>query len=324
MDQVRWGILSTGRIAQQFAHDIQWVNNGLLAAVSSRSRSTAQDFADQYGIPKAYGNYQDMLSDPEVDAIYVATPHTLHLQNSLDAIATGKHVLCEKPLTISPAESKLLFQQASSASVFVMEAMWTWFLPAILQAKKWVDEGRIGRIHQIKADFGYPMLPFDPHRRVYNVDLAGGCLFDMGIYPLALARLFLGCAPEDIHVVARMAPNGVDDEVSVLCRYGEGAHEVTAMLGTSFRSKLRNWAYIIGDESYIAIPDFWRAKECFLYHLDDLQEHFEDSRESIGLSFETEAAGEDILAGRQQSETVPWAASQAFQEDLAAIRSAFG
>ncbi|MDH3903536.1 MAG: Gfo/Idh/MocA family oxidoreductase, partial [Xanthomonadales bacterium] len=185
--RVRWGIAGTGRISQQFAQDFAYVSNGEVIAVSSRSQESAATFAEQYDIKRAYAGYAPLLADPDIDAVYIASPHTMHFQNTLDAIEAGKHVLCEKPFTINPEESRKLFEIAGQSSVFVMEAMWTFFLPAIQKAQEWLEQGRIGKLRQIKADFGYPQLPFDPGRREYNVEFAGGCLLEMGIYPVSLA-----------------------------------------------------------------------------------------------------------------------------------------
>jgi len=323
MEKVRWGIVSTGRITHQFVQDFQYVPNGEVVAVASRSQQSADAFAGKHGIPRAYAGYQRLLEDPEVDAIYVATPHTMHFQNTIDAISAGKHVLCEKPFTVNPRESKALFQMAEQSTSFVMEAMWTYFLPAIQTAQQWVEQGRIGKLRQVKADFGYPLLPFDPNRRECNADLAGGCLLEMGIYPVALAWLFMQQDPANIRVVAHSAPNGVEDDVVMMFDYGEQTEGAVATLGTSFRSKLQNWAYIIGEEAYIAIPDFWHASECSLYHLDARIDHFEDGRASLGFNYETTASNQDILAGRQQNSIMPWDTTQRLQQHMADVRDLF-
>ena len=323
MSKVRWGIVSTGRITHQFVQDFAYVPNGEVVAVASRSLESANEFAGEYGIPRAYADYAQMLEDPDVDAVYVATPHTLHYQNTIDAIQARKHVLCEKPFTVGVREARNLFHIAEQSSVFVMEAMWTWFLPAIQKAREWVEQGRIGRLRQVKADFGYPLLPFDPGRREYNAELAGGCLLEMGIYPVALAWLFMQRDPVDIQVTAHRAPNGVEDDVAMLFDYGDESDGAVATLGTSFRSKLQNWAYIIGEDGYIAIPDFWRASESSLYHLDTRVDHFDDGRKSLGFNYETVAANEDILAGRQQNSLVSWANTIRFQEHMERVKERF-
>jgi len=321
--RVRWGIAGTGRISHQFAQDFAYVPNGSVMAVSSRKQESADDFARQYDIGRAYAGYDSLLADPDIDAVYIASPHTMHFQNTLDAIQAGKHVLCEKPFTINPGESRRLFEIAGQSSVFVMEAMWTFFLPAIQKAQEWLEQGRIGKLRQIKADFGYPQLPFDPNRREYDVKFAGGCLLEMGIYPVSLAWLFMKQDPVGIQTIVHKAPNGVEDDVVMLFDYPDNFEGATATLATSFRSKLQNRAYIIGEEGYIAIPDFWRANECSLYHLDTCIDHFDDGRTSLGLNYETIAANEDILTGRQQNSIMPWSTTIIFQEHMERIKQHF-
>lgn len=318
MKAVRWGIIGAGRIAHTFARDIGLAGNARLAAVASRSLESAQTFAAQYDIGKAHGSYAELCADDDVDAVYIATPHNLHARQARDAIDAGKAVLCEKPLTDNPGACRDLIEHAAKKNVYLMEAMWTWFLPAVRRARQWVAEGRIGRIRHLKADFGYP-LPYDPERREYDSRLAGGCLLEMGVYPVAIADLFLQATPRDISVIAHFAPNGVEDDVAMLMRYDDS----TATLATSFRCRLPNSACIVGDDGYIVIPDFFRARECALYRLDERLEHFEDRRESTGFDYEIEAASADILAGRLESATVPTAASLRFQECMAAVKARF-
>jgi predicted dehydrogenase len=317
MKKIRWGILGTGRIARSFAEDLQWVANGELVAVASRHAASADEFARNHGVARVHTGADSLMADDRVDAVYVATPHSHHLANSVAALRAGKSVLCEKPLTLNPAECRTLLAAARETRGYLMEGMWTYFLPAIRQAVAWVRAGRIGRVRHIQADFGYPQLPYDPARREYDVVLGGGCLLEMGIYPIALAWLFQSADPEEIKVVARRAPNGVEDDLAMLWRYPDS----TATLGTSFRGKLRNWAYVIGDEGYIAIPDFWRAKEAIFYQLDACVECYRDNRDSHGFNYEIAAVGDDLIHGRTQSEVVPWATSLKFQEQMERVRS---
>jgi predicted dehydrogenase len=293
-------------------------STGIVQAVAARSGQRAQEFADQYGIPAAHEGYEALYSDPNVDAVYVATPHTFHLQNSCDALRVGKAVLCEKPVTINAEECQQLINVAEETSGYLMEAMWTWFLPAIRKAKEWVDDGRIGNIVRIQSDFGYP-LPYAADRREYNADLAGGCLLEMGIYPVALTALFANGDPDEISVISRHAPNGVDDDVVATFRYPD----CVATIGTSFRAKLRNWAFIIGEDGYVAIPNFWRASECQHWVLDEMVDRFDDGRSTNGFDYQIESVNVDLAAKRTQSETMPLAASLRIQQHMDRIRSKF-
>jgi predicted dehydrogenase len=318
MRRIRWGIVSAGNIANTFASDMAHAPNAEVVAVAARNEADARVFADRHGISKAYEGYDRLFADDEIDAVYVATPHTLHLPNSTDALRAGKAVLCEKPLTTSADECRQLLDVAAETGNYLMEAMWTWFLPAVGQAKAWFDGGRIGELRHVRADFGYPQT-YDPEHRVYNAELAGGCLLDMGVYPIALNRLFTRSDPNTVQVISRHAPNGVDDDVVMQFDYDD----CVASLATSFRCKLQNTAYIIGTEGYIEIPHFWSARECRLVVMHDVVDTFEDSRQGSGFEFQIAAASEDILEHRRQSAIIPHAASLAFQEDMDRVKSGF-
>jgi predicted dehydrogenase len=314
---IRWGIVSTGRITHTFARDMAFAPGGRLQAVASRTQASAQAFADQYDIPQAHGSYAELLANPDVDAVYIATPHTLHHDNARDALIAGKAVLCEKPLTLNPAETLSLMDVAEQTGGYLMEAMWTWFLPAIRKALAWYEEGRIGSLRHLRADFGYPQLPYDPQRREYDAELGGGALLEMGIYPVAFNWLFMRRDPAQCQVWCHRAPNGVEDDMAWTLDFGDSV----STLATSFRARLRNSACVVGEEGYILIPDFFRASECFHYELDTLVEHYQDGREGSGFEFETEAVHRDLCAGRRESEVVRLADSLKFQQHMAELKA---
>lgn len=316
MKKLNWGIIGAGRIAHQFAADMATVANSQLYAVAARDKTRAQAFAEQYQADVAYGDYQQLFNDDNVDAVYIATPHNFHFEQAKAAMLAGKSVLCEKPITVSQQESAALFQIAKEQQVYLIEGMWTYFLPAIKQAKQWVDEGRIGKLLHVKADFGYPQV-YTPDSREYSAKLAGGCVFDMGIYPIALAHLFTQHSPESIYVTGSVAPNCVEDDVSFIFNYPQ----MTATLGTSFKCKLQNWAYIIGDKGYIAIPDFWRASECHLYQLEEKVASYNDERTTLGFDYEINAVSDDILSGRLTSDIVTPDSSNTFQQLINQVKS---
>lgn len=317
MKKIRWGILSTARIAHQFVEDFANVENGTVTAVASRSEHTAAAFAARHGIETAYSSYEQLYEDPDIDAIYVATPHSLHLANATDAMRAGKAVLCEKPMTISLEQIDTLERVAAETGSYLMEGMWTWFLPAVRRALDWFEAGEIGELRHIESDFGYPMLPYSADSRVYNAELGGGVVPEMGIYPIAMAFLFTRKDPVSIDVVARKAPNGVEDDVIAIFNYEDCA----ATLSTSFRCKLPNRTYIVGDRGHIVIPDFWCARECHLYRVDEKIDSFIDERTSRGYNYEATAVGDDILQGRRESAVVPLAVSRSFQQHIEAIKT---
>ncbi|MFK8013983.1 MAG: Gfo/Idh/MocA family protein [Gammaproteobacteria bacterium] len=318
MNRVRWGIVGPGRIAHTFATDMAYVDNATLQAVTSRSPDTAQAFAARYHIESAYSDYAAMLADPEVDAVYIATPHTCHAAQIIQACEAGKAVLCEKPLTVTSAECEAVMQAAQRAGVFVMEAMWTYFLPAVRQAHAWFLQGRVGKLVQIQSSFGHA-IEYGPDVRAYASYLAGGCLLDMGVYPIALNWRFHPHMPQSVTPVVRFAPNGVEDDLAVILDYSD----MTSTLAASFRTRLPNWTYVIGDEGYIALRDSHCARECFLHQLDDQADAFDDGRRGSGFEFQIAAASADILAHRTGSDIMPLTSSLAFQQIMGRIRQSW-
>ncbi|WP_371373607.1 Gfo/Idh/MocA family protein [Thalassotalea aquiviva] len=320
--KIRWGLLCASRIARTFIADMQYVTNGEVVAIATRKPADANAFAQEYDIKRAYAGYDAMLADPDIDAVYISSPHSLHYQHTKAAILAGKSVLCEKPFTVGAEQAIELQQLARQHQVYVMEAMWTYFLPAIKQAKQWVEEGRIGQVVQIDADFGYP-IPYSKTQREYNKDLGGGCLLEMGIYPVALAYLFTKQQPDKIYSVSRLAPNGVEDDVKMLLQYQQPSGQIAVSLSTSFIARLSNCAYIVGTEGYISIPDFFRARECRLHVLDEQVEHFFDPRKGSGFEFEIQAVGDDLLNQKQESAVMPLHTSVALQQMMSAIKKTF-
>ena len=320
MSPIRWGIVGTGGIAGAFARDLPHAPHARLAAVGSRADASARRFAQVHGAGRAHGSYAALVEDPEVDAVYVATPHTLHLENATDALRAGKAVLCEKPLTVTPDEARQLVAVAEDSGGYLAEAMWTHFLPAVRTALRWVEEGRIGTIHRVQADFGYNHV-YDPESRLYAPQLAGGVLRDMGVYPIALIWRFLQRHPDEITAKAHRAATGVEDEVVARFDYADG---VTATLSASFRGRLSNDAWIVGDEGSIHIPAFFHARTCTLFRGDVAVDTFDDQRAGGGYEYEIEAASTDILARRQQSAIVPWEASLAFQDHMSTVFTLIG
>lgn len=311
---IKWGIIGAGRIAHTFAQDIAYVEGAEIIAVASRN-SVPDEFAAQYNIRNSYQGYDALLADNDVDAVYIATPHSCHLDNCIEALNAGKHVVCEKPLVLNTHEASILKSIIDKCNnQFFMEGMWSYFLPAIREAMMWINEGRIGSIRQLKVDFGYP-LPYNPELREYDVNLGGGCLLEMGVYPVALAWLLLNKMPERVRVYSHFADNGADDEIVALCDYVDQA----VIIGSSFRSKLQNHAYIIGEDGFIEIPDFWRATECHLYHIEERVDTYHDSRDGTGFEFQIQHASDCIRDGKTESDIMPFEKSFGFQELMEVI-----
>ncbi|MEM1115237.1 MAG: Gfo/Idh/MocA family oxidoreductase [Bacteroidota bacterium] len=320
MSHVRWGVVGTGGIAGAFARDIAHADGADLVAVGSRSDASAQRFARAHGADRAHGSYEALFADPEVDAVYVATPHTLHLDNATDALRAGKAVLCEKPLTVTPDEARRLVAVAEATGGHLTEAMWTHFLPAVQTARRWIDEGRLGEVLRVQANFGVNH-GYDPESRLYDPDLAGGVLLDMGVYPVSLAWFVLRQHPEAVSAWGHRAPTGVEDDVVMRFDYPEG---VVATLSASFRGWLSNDAWVVGTEGTVHIPDFFRARSCTLLDGETTVETFTDDRAGLGYEYEILAVSDDIRAGRPQSAVVPWEASLAFQDHMARVFDEIG
>lgn len=318
MRKVKWGILGPGNIAADFVADFEYVTNGEVIAVASRSLERGQDFAFRFNIPTVYSSYEDLVSSAAVEAIYVATPHNFHFEQSALALNHGKAVLCEKPVTTSLEDFLALKALANEKQILFMEGMWTYFLPAIITARKWIADGRIGKIRHIKSDFGFH-APFDSSSRLFDPKLAGGALLDIGIYPIALASYFLKESPKDMQVRARKAPTGVDSDLMMSFEY----EEVLATLHGSLECRLPNLTYVIGEKGYIEIPNAWQARECKLYMESECIDQFNDGRSGFGFNYEIEAFNNDLLEGRLVSEVVTHEVSEQLQTLMEQVSAVF-
>lgn len=207
---IRWGILGTGKIAQAMATALRDLPDARLVAVASRSLESAKRFGAQFGIERCHGSYQALADDAGVDVVYLATPHTLHADNALMCLMAGKHVLCEKPFTMNAREAQTVIKLAHEKQLFLMEAMWSRFLPAVQEAQRLIASGAIGTVQQLQADIGF-VASFPPEHRLLNPALGGGALLDIGIYPLSMAAFFLGPVTQ-VQTLAEMGPTGVDEQ----------------------------------------------------------------------------------------------------------------
>lgn len=212
-----WGILGAGKIAAKFAEDLATVPGAVLYAVASRSIGKAEEFAKNHEIKLSYGSYLELVEDENIDVIYVATPHTFHFEHSILCLEHKKAVLCEKPLGINLGQVETMISLAKEKNVFLMEALWTQFLPHFNYVKNLVDSKEFGRLLGLEADFGFN-APFDPEKRIYNMELGGGSLMDVGIYPVFLSLALLGI-PEDIVAEATIGSTGVDENCTIQLSY---------------------------------------------------------------------------------------------------------
>jgi len=251
--QLRWGILGTGLIAETFATDLTLTDSGIVAAVGSRSQESADRFAQKYGIDRAHSSYEALVADPEVDVVYVATPHPMHRDNAILALEAGKPVLVEKPFTMSSTEARDIVAVAREKQLFAMEAMWTRFLPHVAVIREWLSQGALGEIVTVSADHGQ-WFAEDPEFRLFAPELGGSALLDLGIYPVSFASMVLG-TPNRIVSISDPAFTGVDAQTSMLFGYQSGAQ---AVLTCTLRAYSPTTASIVGTDARIEIDgDFY-------------------------------------------------------------------
>ena len=301
MTGLRWGILATGGIAAAFTSDLRTA--GLdAAAVGSRSLESAEAFAAQFDIARAHGSYNDLVEDPEVDIIYVATPHPMHHEAARLALQNGKHVLVEKPFTLNQAEAEDLRQFAASQNLLVMEAMWTRYLPHMVRIREIIAEGTLGEIRSVTADHTQH-LPTDPSHRLNALELGGGALLDLGIYPISFIWDVLG-APTGITATARLIETGVDAEIATIMTHEGGA--ISTSLSSS-RTAGPNQAVVLGTEARIEIDHVWYTPTTFrvISHDGTVLEEYVSHTEGRGMQYQAIAAEGAVAAADPAGELLP-------------------
>ncbi len=316
MEKVNWGILGPGSIAHKFAEAIQVVKKAQLIAVGSRSQERAGAFAEKYNIEYRYGSYEELLKNPEIDVIYVATPHTFHKKYSILSLEAGKSVLCEKPLAINVNEMSEMRECARVNKVFLMEAMWTRFLPVVKKVREWISDKRIGDIQMVKADFGF-RADRDPESRLFNLALGGGALLDVGVYTISFASMIFQERPSSIKTTVKKGKTGVDEQTSIILGYEKGEQ---ALLSCAIRTNLPHDAIIIGTEGYIEIPGFWHAEEAKIF-TEGEEEIVKIPLRKNGFEYEIKEVTDCIQAGKNESEIMPLSESKAIIETMDNIRN---
>lgn len=318
-DKIRWGILGTGNIANQFAKGLQAVPDAELVSVGSRSQESADAFGHRYHIPHRHASYEALAHDPDVDIIYVSTPHVYHKDNSLLCLEAGKAVLCEKPFTINAGETLEVINTAREKGLFLMEAMWTRFLPAIVKVRELVSEGAVGEVRMFMADFGY-RTNFNPASRLFDPLLGGGGLLDVGIYPLSFASMLLG-VPKHIQSLARLGETGVDEECSVLLGYEQ---DQMATFVAATRLDTPQVATILGTEGRIEVHTrFWVGTDFTLVRGDKTQD-FSFPLEGNGYNYEAMECGRCLRAGKLESDVMPLAETLQLMQTMDTIRAQWG
>jgi len=317
----RWGILACGKIAEKFADDlVAHVPDGVVYAVASRDLMKAQIFGQKYEATKIFNSYQALADCPEVDVIYIASPHALHYEHTLLCLEAGKAVLCEKAFTINTTMVQEMIAKSKEKNLFLMEAIWTRFHPAIAQSLAIIQSGQIGDIVHIVADFGFKAV-FEEESRLFNPSLTGGALYDIGIYPLFISKLLLG-NPKEMKAVATFAPTGVDSSISISLNYENGA---TASLFSTLNAQTDTTCTIYGSKGKIFLHGRFHETKGLTLEIEGQEAQvFETERLGHGYSYEAQEVQNCLKSRKIESDKLPLQFSLELMELLCEIRQQIG
>jgi len=319
-DAIRWGILSTGSIAKKFAQGLPHTNGGKLVAVGSRTQAAADAFGDDFDVPRRHGSYEALADDPEVDAIYVATPHNLHKDHSILCLNAGKAVLCEKPFTINAGQAEEMVRVAREKGLFLMEAMWTRYLPIMVRLRELLKDSVIGDVRMLYADFGF-RAGFNPESRLLNPEYGGGGLLDVGVYTVSLAYMIFG-EPDRIASLAHIGDTGVDEQAAAVLGFNDGRIAITA---SAVRTNTPQAAVLMGTEGQIRLhAPWWQGTTMTLSVNGKNDERIELPYDGNGYNFEADEVMECLRQGKVESPHLPLDESIAIMKTLDAIRQQWG
>jgi predicted dehydrogenase len=320
---IRWGILGCGRIARKFAADLRLVKDAELTGVASRSMETAQTFSNEFPAKHVHDNYEALVKNNDVDVIYVATPHSHHYQHTMLCLENNKAVLCEKAFAVNAEQAKEMIALAQEKKVFLMEALWTKFLPHYNKMQEMISNGKIGTVKSVIANFGFkPQQPVP--QRLFDPSLAGGTMLDIGIYNVFMALSVLG-KPDEISAVINPASTGVDEQCSVIFHYKHGA---MAHLFSTFASNLATEAYINGTDGRIRLSHRFYAPDSTIEYYPALIDSKEiipvEKEEGWGYQYEARHVGECLRNGKTESGVMSFADTLLLMETLDEIRQKAG
>ena len=317
---IRWGILGPGGIAGAFTADLLLTGHNV-TAVGSRSQERADTFAADFRIPTAHGSYEQLVADPEVDVIYVATPHSRHHDDVRLALLAGKHVLVEKPFTINAAQARSLVELATDRGLVLLEAMWTRWLPHMVAVREQLAAGAIGEVRALIADHTQ-LLSDDPSHRLNALELGGGALLDLGVYPISFAFDVLG-APEHVLASATLKPTGADGETAVVLHGPEGR---TASIFTASTMQGPNKAAVIGTRGRIEIDGVWYTPTSFTVYDSGgaATFHYSSDVPGRGMQFQADEMRRLIAAGERESSVLPLSETVAIMATMDEVRRQIG
>lgn len=317
---IRWGILGTGAIANKFAVGLNHLPGTELVAVGSRSAETARTFGERFSVPRRHSSYQGLADDPEVDIVYVSTPHPFHLENTLLCLGAGKAVLCEKPFAMNAAEVGRAIHFARERGLFLMEAMWTRFLPHMMRVRELLAEGAVGELRMLQVNFGF-RAEVEPQSRLFDPALGGGALLDVGVYSVALAHMLFG-PPTEVAGFANLGSTGVDEEAALIFHHNEGQ---LSLLATAIRLDTPHEATLIGTDGWIQIHRSWWNSANFTLHRSGCDpELFEIPCPLNGYNYQVLAINKHLRAGGLESNIMPLDDTLAITETMDRLRDRWG
>ena len=327
---LRWGILGAGSIAKRFCSDVLPLSDHQLIAVGSRDQGKADTFAEGFGIAHRHASYEALVADPDVDVVYVATPHPFHKEHSLLALRAGKPVLCEKPFTINLSEAEAVISEARARKLFLMEGMWSRCFPVMVKAREIARSGAIGSPRLIEADFGFrggkvgaggQLEGFNPEGRLFNPALGGGALMDVGVYPISLAQMFFG-TPDEIAALGTLGTTGVDENTGVLLHFPGGE---MGILHTSLQVSTVQKATILGSDGRLEIhAPWWKPTTLTVYRNGQEPETTEMPFEGGGFQFEAAHVADCLRAGVTESDAITLDETLSVMKTLDTVRAALG
>ena len=310
MNKIRWGIIGAGNISNTFAKAVRTLPQASLVAVAARNLNSAEQFARNYDIPKAYGSYLEMVQDDEIDAIYIATPHSHHYEHMMLCLGNGKHVLCEKAFTVNEALSKRVIDFAKEKKLMLMEAFWTRFLPATKKVGTLIEQGEIGEVQAVQTHFGFDLTHLGFESRLFDRQLAGGALLDVGVYIINSATMYLGNHPTNVTCVGKKGATGVDFNNSIILEYGDKMATLSSSIDTLYPNK----QYIIGTKGIIEVQEFWKCQKAVIAKHEEAAYEVFLPHDVNGFEYEISHFMDCIFLGKTESDTMQ------FEDTLAIAR----
>ncbi|GIM30471.1 dehydrogenase [Clostridium polyendosporum] len=291
MNKIKWAILGPGAIASDFAKAITQVNESILYAVGSRSLEKAKEFANKYNVKKAYGSYEEMLKDDEIDVVYISTPHCNHYEYIIKSLQNNKHVFCEKAITVNGEQLMEIANLAESKGLIVAEAMTIFHMPLYKKLRNIVNSGQIGKLKMVQVSFG-SCKEYDVTNRFFSKELAGGALLDIGTYALSFTRYFLSNQPDEVLTTVKKFETGVDEQSGIILK---NSNDEMAVVSLTMRAKMPKRGVVAGELGFITVDDFPRASKATINYLDGKVEVIEAGETSKALIYEVEDMNNCIL-----------------------------